>query len=238
MDYVQATLTTHSDSMESYPRIVAGQYGTWAQVALRTNQYELGLEKMREHLKIRESIFAETGTLDSHIAAAYSETARAMLMNGLFSEARTLIYRSIELRKQMPKFSRLQLHSPLMYLAWIDWHEGSYQDAVDKLLEALRDREVEFGRDDYEGMRSVMSLPASLNHPMLRVMTTCSAGELLYYLGQVRNSQGFLKDSFQYQQRALLQFRATLGEDDFYTGLACHQMARHTMRERDLSATK
>ena len=156
MDYLQATLTTHSDSTDYHPRIVAGQYGTWAQVALRTNQYELGLKKMQEHLEIRESVFAETGIVDSHIAAAYSETARAMLMNGIFSKARTLIYRSIELRKQMPKFSRLQLHSPLMYLAWIDWHEGSHQSAVDKLLEALRDREVEFGRDDHEGMRLVI----------------------------------------------------------------------------------
>lgn len=155
MDYLQATLTTHSDSMECHPRIVAGQYGTWAQVALRTNQYELGLKKMQEHLEIREGVFAQTGIVDSHIAAAYSETARAMLMNGIFSKARTLIYRSIKLRKQMPKFSRLQLHSPLMYLAWIDWHEGNHQSAVDKLLEALRDREVEFGRDDHEGMRLV-----------------------------------------------------------------------------------
>lgn len=110
---------------------------------------------MQEHLEIRESVFAETGIVDSHIAAAYSETARAMLMNGIFSKARALIYQSIELRKQMPKFSRLQLHSPLMYLAWIDWHEGSHQSAVDRLLEALRDREVEFGKDDHEGMRLV-----------------------------------------------------------------------------------
>ena len=153
MDYLQATLTTHSDSMEYHPRIVAGQYGTWAQVALRTNQYELGLMKMQEHLEIRESVFAETGIVDSHIAAAYSETARAMLMNGIPGKARNLIHRSIELRKQMPKFSRLQLHSPLMYLAWIDWHEGSHQNAVNKLLEALRDREVEFGMDDHENMR-------------------------------------------------------------------------------------
>ena len=156
MDYVQATLTTHSDSKEYHPRIVADQYGTWAQIALRTNQYELGLEKMHEHLKIRESIFADTGIVDSNIAAAYSETARAMLMNGMSSEARALINRSIELRQQMPKFSRLQLHSPLMCLAWIDWYEGGHQDAVDKLSEALRDREVEFGRDDQEGMRSVL----------------------------------------------------------------------------------
>ena len=156
MDYLQATLTANSDSREHYDRIVAGQYGTWAQIALRTNQHELGLKKMQEHLEIRECIFAGTRVVDSHITAAYSETARAMLMNGIFSRARALIYRSIELRKQMPNFSRLQLHSPLMYLAWIDWHEGNHQIAVDRLLEVLRDREVEFGRDDCEGMRLVL----------------------------------------------------------------------------------
>ena len=157
MEYLQATLTTHSDSMEHHPRIVAGQYGTWAQLALRTNQYDLSLRKMQEHLEIRESIFAKIRIVDSHIVAAYSETARAMLINGRFSEARTLIYRSIELRKQMPNFSRLQLHNPLMYLAWIDWYEGDHQTTVDGLLELLQDRLVKFGKDDHEDMRLVLS---------------------------------------------------------------------------------
>lgn len=112
---------------------------------------------MQEHLEIRESIFAETRIVDSYIAAAYSETARAMLMNGTFNEARALIYRSIELRKQMPNFSRLQLHNPVMYLAWIDWYEGDHLTAVDGLLELLQDRLVKFGKDDHEGMRLVLS---------------------------------------------------------------------------------
>ena len=73
---------------------------------------------------------------------------------------------------------------------------------------------------------------------MLKVMTTCSAGKLLYYLGQVRKSRGALEDSFQYHQRALSQFRATLGEDDCYAGLACYQVAGHAMRERYLSVTE
>ena len=236
MDYLLAALTNHSDSRECYPRIVAAQHGTWAQLALRGNYYELGLQKMQEHLKIRESIFAKTGIADSHIAAAYSETARAMLMNGMYSEARTLIYRSIELRAQMPNFSRLQLHNPLMYLAWIDWHEGNPHIAVDRLLGALQDREVEFGRDDHESMRLVVVF--AMNYPMLKLMFTCRAGELLYYIGRIRNSQRLFEDSFEYQQRALRQFRATVGEDDFYTGLACYQVAIHTIREKDLSETK
>ena len=73
---------------------------------------------------------------------------------------------------------------------------------------------------------------------MLMVMTTCRAGELLFYIGQVCNSQGLFKEGSQYHRRALLQFRATLGEDDFYLGLACYQVAMHTMRDKDLSATK
>ena len=236
MDYLQATLTTHSDSREHHPRIVAGQYGTWAQLALRTNQCDLGLRKMQEHLEIRESIFAKIRIVDSHIAAAYSETARAMLMNGRFSEARTLIDRSIELRKQMPNFSCLQLHNPLMYLAWIDWYEGDHHTAVDGLLELLHNRLVQFGKDDQEGMRSVAAF--TMNHLMPKLMNTCRAGELLYFIGRIRDDQGLVEDSFEYQQRALRQFRATLGEDDFYTGLAYYQVAVHTMCQEDLSTAK
>ena len=73
---------------------------------------------------------------------------------------------------------------------------------------------------------------------MLMVMTTCRAGELLFYLGQIRKSQGRFKEGSQYHQRALVQFRASLGEDDFYTGLAYYQYAVHTLREKGISATK
>lgn len=70
------------------------------------------------------------------------------------------------------------------------------------------------------------------------VMTTCRARELLFYLGQVCNSQGRFTEGSQYHQRALVQFQATLGEDDFYTGLAYYQYAVHTLPEKGISTTK
>ena len=59
----------------------------------------------------------------------------------------------MDLRQQMSNFSRLQLHNPLVYLSWIDWKRGNYMAAAAKLIEALRDREVEFGVDDRKNMR-------------------------------------------------------------------------------------
>jgi hypothetical protein len=104
-------------------------------------------------LAIREKVFAETKSPDSHIAAAYTETGKAMIMNEMFDEAREMIAKSVEMRKQMANYSRLQLYTPLLYLSVIHMCEGNYKGAAEALLEAARDREVEYGIDDQQSPR-------------------------------------------------------------------------------------
>ena len=122
-------------------------------MAVCVNEPELAMTKMQRSFEIREAVYQKTQVADSHIAAAYSNTAKVMLMNGMLSQAESYIRRSMDLRQQMSNFSRLQLHNPLVYLSWIDWKRENYTAAAAKLLEALRDREVEFGINDRKNMR-------------------------------------------------------------------------------------
>lgn len=153
LTYVHLTLRILDEEPGTYPLIRAVQLGTWGNIALKTNQPEVALERNLEALEIREMLFADSGVITSQLTASYTETAFAMMANGLLSKAKELIETSASLRKQMPKFSRLQLYSPLYYKAILYKHEGEYAQAADFALEALRDREAAFGPDDHENTR-------------------------------------------------------------------------------------
>ena len=144
--------TIKADSKD-HSQIEAGLYGTWSGIAVETNQPQVALEKRLDILAILEKIFAQTGDVNSQIAACYSETARALIMSRIFTSAREFIDKSVAIRKKMPHFSRQQLYSPLYYSALIHIHEGKFDEAESELSEALRDREVKYCRDNCESKR-------------------------------------------------------------------------------------
>ncbi|KAF9888438.1 hypothetical protein FE257_008716 [Aspergillus nanangensis] len=217
LEYIQMILQILDGLPGDHSQIEAGLYGTWSGIAVETNQAEVALEKRLENLAILEDIFDKTGDINSHITACYSEAGRAMIMNGMFTKAREFIDKSVSLRKQMPHFSRLQLYSPLYYTALIHLSEGKYEEAESGLLEALRDREVKYGKDDCESKRS---------------------GTLLFCLGNVLTKQGRHDEGFEYHQRALIQFRETGGEKDLDFANSCYKLASHYLWQNSLDLAK
>lgn len=151
---IQFTLAVEKNCVgQKHPRIVAAQYGTWNAIAKEINDPELAMDTGTRSLAIREQLFEETGIPDSQIAASYASMGLTYLMNGRFLKAEEFINKSITVRKQMQNYSRLQLYSPLVYLSLIYLYTGQSEEAASRLLEALRDREVKYGIDDFESMR-------------------------------------------------------------------------------------
>ena len=101
------------------PRIVAAQYGTLNAIAEELNDPKFAMETEKKSLAIREEISQRTGVPDSHIVASYTSAELTYFMNRKFDEAEHFVNKSMTLRKHIPKFSRLQLHSPLVYLPLI-----------------------------------------------------------------------------------------------------------------------
>lgn len=235
LKYIHLVLKILENDPDGHPQIRAGQFGTWGNIAMVMNQPGLSLQKNLEALEIREKMFAETGVVNSQLAASYTETARSMMMNNMFDKAKGFIKKSIEVRKQMPQFSRLQLYSPLYYLSLIHLHEGEYEKAASLALEALREREIQFGRDDRENKRSVHIMSRSTNDKMLRFNRT---GLLLICLGNIYGKQGLHEESFEYHQRALTQLRAAGGEDDLDTANAYYKMASQYLRDNDFDLAR
>lgn len=58
----------------------------------------------------------------------------------------------------------------------------------------------------------------------------CSTGRILHSLGNVKRAQGFLEESLDYHQRALLHFKETVGSTHHRTGNSCFKVAEHYSR--------
>lgn len=133
--------------------ILAELHGTRAAVAFDTNDSEAALYHMEQNKMFREEDLEKTGVPTNKLAAAYSETGKALLLNGLYSKGEQLLNESMEIRLHLPGFTRHALYNCLAWLAVVNWQRGEYEKASDLLLEALRDRELSFGRDDTGGPR-------------------------------------------------------------------------------------
>lgn len=153
MDYAKATLAILESCADDYPHIKACQYATWSAVARVLNQPKLAREKGEDSFRINDEIYKASGVVTSQIVASYTELGRVMIMNNELEEAERLIKESGRLRRQSPHFSRLQLFSPILFYSYIENLKGQFKEAEKHLLEALRDRELEYGKDDRESNR-------------------------------------------------------------------------------------
>jgi tetratricopeptide (TPR) repeat protein len=150
---VDATHEFHQYASEPMSDLLAEIYGTRGIVSMEINQPESALEHIQIHMDHRLKSFHETNQVNSKLAAGYTELGRALTLNGLFTKAKEAFTKSIELRRQMPNFTRIRLFTPLKGLSLVAWHRGDNEQAAQLLLEALRDRELAFGQNDREGNR-------------------------------------------------------------------------------------
>lgn len=150
---MDAVFTLLDYSAQDLKDIRAEIHGTRATMAVDTNDSEAALEHRQQNVTLREEAFAETGVLSSKLAASYSEYGRALMMNGVLTKAKEMFNRSIEIRRKLPGFTRVQLYTPLRCQGLIAWKNGEYEEAVELFLEALRDQEMEYGRDDSKSSR-------------------------------------------------------------------------------------
>ncbi|KAI1146855.1 hypothetical protein F4825DRAFT_439425 [Nemania diffusa] len=130
-------------------------------------------------------------------------------MNQLHDKAVEALNQSIDLRKQMPKFEKDWLCTPLYHLGITHHCMGKLEKAASDLEEAIAAREEKFDLNDRVSHRK---------------------GAMLYALANVRNSQGRFDDAYGLHHKAFLHCRQTNGERA-YTALKCTQkLAEHYER--------
>jgi tetratricopeptide (TPR) repeat protein len=158
IEFSNAVFSLLDHSTEDLRVIRAEIHGTRASLAINMNDPEAALYHREENVTLREEAVAEAQVLSSKLAAAYSGYGQALMVNELMTKAVSMFEKSMEIRKKLPDFTREQLWSPLCGLGRIHWHRGEYGKAAELFLEALRDREVKYGRDDTKSYRFVLHL--------------------------------------------------------------------------------
>ncbi|KAL8939352.1 MAG: hypothetical protein Q9211_002782 [Gyalolechia sp. 1 TL-2023] len=106
---------------------------------------------------------------------------------------------------------------PAIHLAIIYSVRNEAKKGEDILLPVLKAREDAFGKDD---------------------KTSMVTGKALHALGDTRLSQGSLDEALDIFQRALVIFRATIGDNHFITADTCYRLAQQFHQDRATSGSK
>ena len=210
---------------EDFRDILAALHGTRQHLAFETNDPEGCLYHAQEALNTMLELSAERQERTSKLATATSEMGKACSRNGLYHKALEYYAESRTIREAQPGFHKVNLFTSLLGRGHALWLLGQYEEASQSITEAL-DNQAEYfgGPDDTSSHRSVKC--ACLSH----YADSSRTGLALFALGNVRLSQGLYNESISLHQRAMRQYRATIGEHHHQFGDACYKVGEDHVR--------
>lgn len=167
------------------------------------------------------------GRKDPKLAHAHNQAANAHLDRYMIDRAVELYRKGIAILESSDGFTETVLAIPVANLATALWLDGRYDEAYDLLIKNLKARESVFGVNDTESFRYVRSKCMYMRHLLICIHRT---GKLLHVLDNVCASQGHMSDSLQFHQRALNQYRSTIGENHHRTGDLYYKVSEHYHR--------
>lgn len=147
----------------------------------------------------------------SGLAISWNELGIAYMMNRQWVEGEDCFLRSIGISKQLANFTKTMISFPMVNLGLAYWLTNRYEESAQVLSEGLEDREAAFGVND---------------------QVSFITGRFLHALGNVKGSQGLLDESFAYHQRALIQYKSTVGNNHHRTAAMCYKVANHYIRKQ------
>ncbi|KAK0628369.1 hypothetical protein B0T17DRAFT_614298 [Bombardia bombarda] len=150
---------------------------------------------------------------DRRLAVSWNELGNAYMMNHMWEKGEECFNNCIK------SFSRLEGFIPTDSVAYknlglVYWLTGRNEAAEEALLIGLRQREDVYGVDDSESFFT---------------------GSFLHALGNVKESQGDLVESFKYHKRALRHHERTIGKNHHRTGDIHVRVADHLLRDGKLA---
>lgn len=180
-------------------------------IAKTTGDAKAAFHYSQRRFQAAEAEHIATGILTPFLTATYNDLGQSYAMNRLHDQAIHFLERSVELRKQMPKFQKDWLYSPYYHMG-VTYHcMEKFEEAARVLQVAIADREEAIGPNDRVSHRT---------------------GALYYVLGNVRNSQGLLDEAYALHHRASIQCRGTVGESGLPTLKCSQKLAEHYERYR------
>ncbi|CZR65067.1 uncharacterized protein PAC_14967 [Phialocephala subalpina] len=166
--------------------------------ASEVNEPERCMEYTTKFWKLRLK-HAETslkGQRDLRLGMSYNQMGVAYLMNRDYESAVGVLKKAFEVYASLDDPAPIKATLPAANMGLAYWFLRRYDEAYTVLIGILREREKVFGKNDKESFKT---------------------GRVLHALGNVRASQGRLKESYDFHQRALMQYRSTIGDNHHRT---------------------
>lgn len=154
IEFLEAASLAHEKSTKSLPELLSAIYNTRGTLALQINQRAEALQNYQGYMQVQEEIYANTNVATTKYAAAFTELGMAKLMNEIATDdVFELFETSDKIRRKLKGYKKLNLFNSLRGKGYWNLARGRHDEAFTFLLEALIDRENEFGEDDIMGMR-------------------------------------------------------------------------------------
>ncbi|KAM5449470.1 hypothetical protein MaudCBS49596_004951 [Microsporum audouinii] len=180
-----------------------------AAAANETNDRAACLHHTEQLLKLRLKASLSTGVKDIRLAIAHNEYGIALVMNHEYEKAIAEFNTSIEVYRGLEDYWPSMDTNPRTNLGFTYWVMGDLDQSWQTLRDLLDDRETKFGVNDRESYR------------------------VYHGLGNICYDRGLFDESYNWHQRALAHYQATLGSNHHKTADLCHRVAKHCLRRQE-----
>ncbi|KAJ5623412.1 hypothetical protein N7490_012017 [Penicillium lividum] len=180
-------------------------------VASETYDAASSMNHNKKVLDIRLTIAEELGAVDEKLASAYNQMGISWMMAGEYKKGEECFATSAREYEKIAGYTKDKRSLALVNLGTTQWLQGDLARASEVLEMGLADREELYGFMDSHCFRT---------------------GRFLHALGNVRFSQGRIKESEDFHRRALQQYQSTIRNSHHRTADVCHTMAQHCLRNR------
>ncbi|MCJ1307424.1 hypothetical protein MMC25_001070 [Agyrium rufum] len=161
------------------------------------------------HNMMEKEFEEDTPRTDMRLGLACNELGFAYMHLEDWAQGEAYFLRSIELLKQLHDFEPVLISLPLVNLGYAYWLQGRLDEAAAVLEKGVGDRETKYGIHDRISFIS---------------------GRFYHALGNVAYDRGYPEESLSYHHKALLHFKATLGNNHYLTASVFVKVAEHKIR--------
>ncbi|XMA19839.1 hypothetical protein WAI453_012630 [Rhynchosporium graminicola] len=169
-----------------------------------------GLRNLKIFHDMMEKEFEkDTPRTDMRLGLAFNQLGFAYMLKEDWPQGEIHFLRSIELLEMLDDYEPTLISLPIVNLGYSYWLQGRLDEAATVLRKGVGDREQKFGIHDRISFIS---------------------GRFYHALGNVTYDQGLTEESFGYHHKALLHFKATLGNNHHLTASVFVKVAEHNIR--------
>jgi len=180
-----------------------------AAIAAETNDHDSRRFHKKQALAKQLAVSKRLDVIDVRLAMSHQEWGIALIQDGQYEDAIEEIWTSLNIDKELGAYPYNWNAETNLGLAYI--LKGDLEMAEEVLIGTLERREEKYGKNDTDSFRP---------------------GRLFHACGRLRAAQGRYDESFDFYERSLVTFEATIGKNHHRYADICHLIAANYIRRK------